>query len=106
MHVGQRRKQIGALRAFGAPRGALFTIVWLQLFVLVAIGVAVGFAIGYAAALGISGVVSGGSGVAMPVGFAREDWGFVGVLMAFAALISAVPAVLAYRQSPAAALRG
>ncbi len=106
MHVGQRKKQIGALRAFGAPRRALFAIVWLELFVLVALGVALGFGLGYVAALAISNVVSGGSGVTMPVGFARQDWSFVGVLLGFAALISAVPAVLAYRQSPAAALRG
>jgi putative ABC transport system permease protein len=106
MHVGQRRRQIGALRAFGAPRRALFAIVWLELFVLVAIGVALGFALGYATALAISSMVSGGSSVTMPVGFAREDWAFAAVLMGFAAAISALPAVLAYRQSPAAALRG
>lgn len=106
MHVGQRRRQIGALRAFGAPRSALFAIVWLELFTLVAIGVAIGFGIGYAAATAISQMVTDGSGVTMPVGFAREDIGFAGALLAFAALIAAVPAILAYRQSPASALRG
>jgi putative ABC transport system permease protein len=105
MHVGQRRRQIGALRAFGAPRRALFSIVWLELFVLVAFGIALGFGLGYAAALAISGVMSEGSGVIMPVGFGREDLGFAGALIGFAAVISAAPAVLAYRQSPAAALR-
>jgi len=106
MHVGQRRRQIGALRAFGAPRSALFAIVWLELFTLVVIGVAIGFGIGYAAATAISQMVTGGSGVTMPVGFIREDIGFAGALLAFAALIAAVPAILAYRQSPASALRG
>jgi putative ABC transport system permease protein len=106
MHVGQRRRQIGALRAFGAPRRALFAIVWSELFTLVATGLALGFALGYAASLAISHVVSGGSGVAMPVAFAREDLGLFAILATFAALIAAVPAVLAYRQSPAQALRG
>ena len=106
MHVGQRRRQIGALRAFGAPRRALFSIVWLELFVLVALGLVLGFALGYAAALAISGIVAGGSGVSMPVGFTREDIGFAAALFAFAALISSVPAILAYRQPPASALRG
>ncbi|MGY5812087.1 ABC transporter permease [Rhizobium sp. LEGMi198b] len=106
MHVGQRRRQIGALRAFGAPRGALFAIVWLELFALVAIGVAMGFGIGYAAAAVISEVVAGDSGVVMPVGFLREDIGFAAALLTFAASIASVPAILAYRQPPAAALRG
>jgi putative ABC transport system permease protein len=41
----------------------------------------------------------------MPVGFLQEDFGFAAALLGFGAVISAVPAVLAYRQSPAAALR-
>ncbi|UVC07946.1 ABC transporter permease [Rhizobium sp. TH2] len=105
MHVGQRRRQIGALRAFGAPRHALFAIVWLELFALVLVGIALGFALGYAAARAISNLVSEGSGVSMPVGFSGEDMTFLIVLTLFAALISALPAILAYRQSPAAALR-
>ncbi|MBY5366285.1 FtsX-like permease family protein [Rhizobium leguminosarum] len=105
IHIGQRRRQIGALRAFGAPRGAIFGIVWLEFFFLVAIGIAIGFALGYAAALILSGMLSQTSGVAMPVGFAREDAGLAAVLLAFATILAALPAVLAYRQSPAQALR-
>ena len=105
MHVGQRRRQIGALRAFGAPRHALFAIVWLELFALVLVGIALGFALGYVAARAISNLVSEGSGVGMPVGFTGEDMTFVFALALFAAAISALPAILAYRQSPATALR-
>lgn len=105
IHIGQRRRQIGALRAFGAPRGAIFGIVWLEFFFLVAVGIALGFALGYAAALILSGMFSQTSGVAMPVGFAREDAGLAAALLAFATILAALPAVLAYRQSPAQALR-
>ncbi|AUW45027.1 ABC transporter permease [Rhizobium leguminosarum] len=105
IHIGQRRRQIGALRAFGAPRGAIFGIVWVEFFFLVAVGIALGFALGYAAALILSGMFSQTSGVAMPVGFAREDAGLAAVLLAFATILAALPAVLAYRQSPAQALR-
>jgi putative ABC transport system permease protein len=41
----------------------------------------------------------------MPVVFTREDVGLAAVLLAFAAILAALPAVLAYRQSPAQALR-
>ncbi|MGO7332804.1 ABC transporter permease [Rhizobium leguminosarum] len=105
IHIGQRRRQIGALRAFGAPRGAIFGIVWLEFFFLMAVGIALGFVLGYAAALILSGMFSQTSGVAMPVGFAREDAWLAAVLLAFATILAALPAVLAYRQSPAQALR-
>ena len=105
IHIGQRRRQIGALRAFGAPRGAIFGIVWMEFFFLVAVGIALGFALGYVAALILSGMFSQTSGVAMPVVFTREDVGLAAVLLAFAAILAALPAVLAYRQSPAQALR-
>ncbi|EJC76341.1 ABC transporter permease [Rhizobium hidalgonense] len=105
IHIGQRRRQIGALRAFGAPRGAIFGIVWLEFFFLVAVGIGLGFTFGYAAALILSGMFSETSGIAMPVGFAREDAGLAALLLAFATILAALPAVLAYRQSPAQALR-
>ena len=105
MHIGQRRRQIGALRAFGAPRRALFVIVWLELFTLVSVGIGLGFALGYAAAQMISQGLSSGSGVVLPVEFAHSDAVLAVILLAFAATLAAVPAVLAYRQSPASALR-
>lgn len=105
IHIGQRRRQIGALRAFGAPRGAIFGIVWLEFFILVAVGVGLGFTLGYGAALILSGFFSQSSGVNLPVGFAREDGMLAVILLVFAAVLAALPAVLAYRQSPAQALR-
>lgn len=106
IHIGQRRRQIGALRAFGAPRGAIFGIVWLEFFILVAVGIGLGFTLGYGAALILSGFFSQSSGVNLPVGFAGEDGTLAMTLLAFAAVLAALPAVLAYRQSPAQALRG
>jgi putative ABC transport system permease protein len=106
LHVTQRRRQIGALRAFGAPRSALFGIVWLELFVLVVIGVAIGYAVGWAAALAISGRITVESGMVLPVGFSRVDYGFAAILLGTAAVLAAVPAILAYRQPPGTALRG
>jgi putative ABC transport system permease protein len=45
------------------------------------------------------------SGVILPVGFTREDLRLSLFLLGFAAILAAIPALLAYRQSPAAALR-
>lgn len=105
MHVGQRRKQIGALRAFGAPREAVFGIVWLELFGLISAGILLGLGVGFLAAKVIAAQLSGESGVGMPVAFAQDDLWPVGLLFVAAALLSLLPAVMAYRQSPVAALR-
>jgi len=106
IHVAQRRKQIGALRAFGAPRLAVFGIVWLELLLLVAIGVGLGFGLGYGAAEFLAGLFTAQSGVRLPVEFTAADAGLATALLAVAALMAALPAALAYRQSPVEALRG
>ena len=105
IHVAQRRRQIGALRAFGAPRASVFAIVWLELMALVVVGVGAGFAIGWGAAEGLAGFFSGVSGVRLPVEFASEDATMAGLLLLFAAVLAALPAITAYRQSPVEALR-
>ncbi|PYE43988.1 putative ABC transport system permease protein [Rhizobium sp. PP-F2F-G20b] len=106
MHVGQRRRQIGALRAFGASRTVVFRIVWLQLFSISLAGILLGFGLGYLVSDVIGGIVSRQNGFTMPVAFARGDLAFAASVTAFAAVLAVVPAVLAYRQSPAAALKG
>ncbi|KQR71654.1 FtsX-like permease family protein [Rhizobium sp. Leaf341] len=106
MHVAQRRRQIGALRAFGAPRTVVFRIIWFQLFAIVLAGIFLGFGLGYLASEIIGNIVSRQNGFTMPVMFDSEDIVFAASVVAFAAVLAVVPAVLAYRQSPAAALKG
>jgi len=106
IHVAQRRRQIGALRAFGAPRLAVFGIVWLELLLLVIFGVGAGFGLGYLAAEFLAGLFTAESGVHLPVEFTRTDGYMALTFLAFASLMAALPALLAYRQSPVEALRG
>jgi putative ABC transport system permease protein len=105
VHVLQRRRQIGALRAFGAPRAVVLAIVWLEAFAVLLVGLVLGFAVGYAAARVLSAKLGAASGIAMPVEFHAAD---VRLLLAFliaAAVVTLLPAFLAYRQTPAQALR-
>ncbi|WP_174803050.1 FtsX-like permease family protein [Martelella limonii] len=106
IHVSQRRREIGALRAFGAPRASVFAIVWGELFLLVALGIALGYAAGYAAAAAIARAITAERGVSLPVGFTAADIGSAAGLVLAAAILSALPALIAYRQPPAAALKG
>ena len=59
IHVPQRRRQIGALRAFGAGRAAVFAIVWGEVALIALSGVAAGFALGYGACAGHSAAAGG-----------------------------------------------
>lgn len=106
VHLSQRRREIGALRALGAPRSSIFALVWCEILVLVGVGVALGFGLGYAAARVIASVMTSRSGIVLPVEFEPQDGMFALLLLAVAALIALVPAFLAYRQPAAAALRG
>ncbi|MBB3771317.1 putative ABC transport system permease protein [Angulomicrobium tetraedrale] len=106
IHVVQRRRQIGALRALGAPRLAIFAIVWGEVALIATGGLAAGFALGYGGALALSSAFSAASGVSLPVAFVPGDLARLAGLVLAAAIVASLPAVLAYRQSPAAALRG
>ncbi|KFX04380.1 ABC transporter substrate-binding protein [Pectobacterium betavasculorum] len=106
IHLRQRQKQIGALRAFGAPRYGIFTLIWSGLMSLVSVGVLVGVGLGYLAARAIAVVMSEKSGFVLPVTLEWEDIHFVLLLLLVAAVVLTIPAMLSYRQSPATALRG
>lgn len=106
MHLRQRQKQIGALRAFGAPRTGIFLLIWSGLMSLVCTGVAIGVGLGYVAAQAVAIIMSEKSGFVLPIALGEDDLWFVLLLLAVAAVVLTLPAVLSYRQSPAAALRG
>ncbi|SUB01461.1 acidobacterial duplicated orphan permease [Pannonibacter phragmitetus] len=105
MHVGARRRQIGALRALGIPRRSVLQIVWGELFGLFIAGAALGTGVGYGAALLLSEGLAAATAVHMPVEFASEDIPLVLGFLAVAAIVSIVPACAALRISPAQALR-
>jgi len=105
VHVVQRRRQIGALRALGAPRFAVFAIVWGEVLLIAGTGLSLGFGLGYVAARALSSAFTAASGFALPVAFAAGDLVRLGVLLGVTALVASLPALLAYRQSPASALR-
>lgn len=105
VHVLQRRRQIGALRAFGAPRAVVLTMVWLEVFLVLGFGLLVGFGIGYAAVRVVADRLGEVSGVTMPVEFQVADVWTLAVFLCVAAVATLLPAMIAYRQTPAQALR-
>ena len=106
VHVGQRRRQIGALRALGAPRRSIFALVWVELFALIACGMVLGLAGGWLAATLLSRAIALRQGFALPVELGASDLVGLAVVLIIAAVLAALPAWLAYRQSPVSSLRG
>jgi putative ABC transport system permease protein len=104
-HVNQRRRQIGALRAFGAPRSAIFGIVWGELALLMACGIALGFLLGWIAVRFLSTLFTAQNGVVLPVEFHLSDLALAAGLVLGAAVIASIPALLAFRAPAATALR-
>lgn len=105
MHIGSRRRQIGALRALGAPMRSVVVIVWGELFLLFLAGITLGGGLGLAVAELVSARMTAATAVRLPVEFAREDWRLAAGFVIAAAIVSLVPAIAALRLSPAAALR-
>jgi putative ABC transport system permease protein len=98
-------RQIGALRAFGAPRSAVFGIVWGEFLLLMASGIALGFFIGWMAVRFLSSLFTAQNGVVLPVEFQMSDLGLAAGLVLGAAVIASIPAALAFRAPAATALR-
>lgn len=105
VHMTQRRKQIGALRALGVSRPVVFTLVWSEIVLLLLAGILCGYALGYAGATVLSGIMTRSSGILMPIEFDIADMRFMLILFAIAAVMGLIPGLSAYRQSPASALR-
>ncbi len=104
IHLEQRKRQLGALRAFGAPRRGIVGLVWIGLMSLVTVGLTVGVGAGYLAALWISHQITTLYGMALPVTLTRSDGIFILTLWCVLALVLLIPALMTYRHSPAQAL--
>ncbi|MEZ2128123.1 MULTISPECIES: FtsX-like permease family protein [unclassified Sinorhizobium] len=105
MHIGSRRRQIGALRALGAPMRAVVWLVWGELFLLFLAGIILGGGLGFIVAEVVSARLTAATAVRLPVEFSVEDMRFAVGFVITAAVVSLVPALAALRTSPAAALR-
>jgi putative ABC transport system permease protein len=101
----QRRRQLGVLRALGAPRAYVFAVVWLDVTVLVAAGAVAGLVLGWAGALGASAMLQARTGVALTVTIGGHELALVGGLLVAGALLAVLPAWRSYRQPAASLLR-
>ena len=103
MHLYRQRFAI--LRALGASRLYVFTLVWSFSFGLIAAGSVLGLLVATALSGIVSGVFEAASGIALDAQIGRTELALAATIAAAGALSALIPAALLYRQPVVDALR-
>ena len=104
--LAQRRREIGVLRALGAPRAYLFAAVWMHVTLLIGAGAVLGMGLGYAGSWALSTAFHARTGIALPLSWSWQEGGLVVALVGAGALLAMIPAWRSCRLPVAAALKG
>ena len=104
--LAQRRRQIGVLRALGAPRAYLFAAVWIHVTILIGAGAVLGLTLGYAGSWALSTAFHDRTGIALPLSWSWQEGSRVLALVGAGALLATIPAWRSCRLPVAAALKG
>ena len=100
-----RRRLVAVLRAMGAPRLFVFSVVWAGVSVLLAGGVVVGLGLGAILATGASGLLANRLGFTLSGTIGPPEWGMAAGVAALGIVLAVLPALSSYRQSVAEGLR-
>ena len=101
----QRRRQLGILRALGASRVYVFSVVWLHVTLLVGAGAILGLLLGWLGAWGISRALAVRTGLTLPVAIAQPELILVAGLIVIGAAFALLPSWRCYRRPASALLR-
>jgi len=100
-----RARQFAVLRAIGASTRYVFTVIWLEVSLLVAGGAALGLILGYAASWVLMRWITLHVGFSMPVTLGREELQLAAALGICGFLIGTLPALLSLRRPIAEGLK-
>ena len=103
--TGFRRKRYAVLRALGAPAAYILAVVWSGAAIMIGTGCLLGLVFGWAGAALVAQLLEIRTGLALVFQPAWSDLALVASLFGLGCLVSAAPALLAYRTDPGAALR-
>lgn len=93
-----RRRQFAVLRAIGASRLYVFSVVWIEVVLLIAAGAALGVVFGWVGANILSHWMQSQFGFAMPVRLGASEGVLVAGLLVTAAVVATLPAWLVFRR--------
>lgn len=103
--TARRKRTFGVLRAMGATKAYIFSLIWCEVALLVAGGALAGLGLGYGAAAGLSSLVSGKTDMAMTVSLGVPELSLAGIIVLVGLILATVPAFLIYREPVTRALR-
>jgi len=93
-----RRRQFAVLRAIGASRIYVFSVVWIEVVLLITGGAAIGALLGWASSTALSYWMQSQIGFEMPVHLGAAEGVLVGGLILAGAMIGTLPAWLVFRR--------
>ena len=99
------QRQLGMLRAIGAPRRFVMSVVWLYGVALLAAGTVLGMLVGLGAARIISGIVTERTDVLVQAGLGWSEAHLALGFLAVTGFLSLLPALIVLRQGIAESLR-
>lgn len=105
LYLNQQKRHIAALRAFGAPRGKIFLLIWAGMWFMIAVAVILGAVIGYVIARIASVTITAQNGFILPVHFTGEDFKLLALLFIIAIVSLLIPSLRHYRIPLADTLR-
>lgn len=88
----QRQRTLGVLRALGASRGFIFSVLWGHIGILVSTGALLGLGFGLAMTAGLGAYLRATSGVAVPMAISLADIELALALPVLAIIIASIPA--------------
>lgn len=100
-----RARQFAVLRAIGASTRYVFTVIWMEVSLLVAGGAAFGLVLGYAASWVLMRWIAPRVGFSMPVTLGQEELLLATALAISGFLVATLPALLSLRRPIAEGLK-
>ncbi|TBW37364.1 ABC transporter permease [Siculibacillus lacustris] len=97
--VGLRRRRYAVLRALGAPQSFVLATVWGAAAVLMVAGASLGLGLGWGAAIAVSQLIAGDTGLAVPVTIGAPEILWAGAVALAGSLFALIPAWVAGRGS-------
>ncbi|PRY23720.1 putative ABC transport system permease protein [Aliiruegeria haliotis] len=98
--LNERRREMAILRAMGAPPRTIMSLLMAEAVIMAAMGAAIGVALLYAGLAVARPWLDAAYGLYLPVeGLSARDLAVLAAVVVAAAIVSAVPAIRAYRMS-------
>lgn len=105
--MSDRKREIAVMRALGARRETVFSLILLESLLLCLLGGGAGILLGHGLVFVAAPIIEARSGLLInPLAFSPVEFVVIPVLIAMASLVGFLPAMTAYRTDVAEALQG